>query len=116
MAEITIYTRTYGPWEEGADEPPLIGEAEEEVFPVALDEFDEEGLTLVGKVGTFLADEGLTEPSSSEPQGSRTWWADPDGRRPTRDGLYTGDTEERTAHVSGLSEEEHDQLFALLKG
>ncbi|WP_367137929.1 hypothetical protein [Saccharothrix sp. HUAS TT1] len=103
---IRTFLTEYGPWEEGADEPPRIGEPDEETH-----EFD-----TLEEVRAHLDGEGLNSPSQSPGAGPTTWLSLLDGSRPTWDGNYTGHTEELTAHrVEGFTDEEWASLVEDLR-
>ena len=85
---ITVYTTTYGEWEEGADERPVL-DTDSEVI-----EFDH-----LTEVAEYLSTEGVDSPSESAPYRLHTWLSLAAGTAPTAFGNYTGEDYAKSAHV-----------------
>lgn len=100
---LKLYTTVYGEWADGADEPEILDTSDE------LRVFDH-----LTEVRDFLDQNGLTEPSATDPHDLNTWLMLPDGTQPHGwDGNYTGRTETVTAHaVDGFAEREWVAVLA----
>jgi hypothetical protein len=126
-ATVTVYTSTYAPWEEGADEPELIS-TDAEVYFVQdyRDQFgdwnenetvwipasvaDTAAHLLSGSVTQFWA--GECSSSAGEVScGDNPWYSDEPYTNP-----YTGEMEEKSAHLSGFTPAETTEIYAQVKG
>lgn len=103
-ATITIdrYTVTYAAWEEGADERGRISESHiaHTVDPADADE----DTTLVDLIVHELS--YAVEPSSYPDWHPGTWYSEEPYEHP-----YTGELEEVTVHLSGLSEQDAREVY-----
>jgi hypothetical protein len=121
-ATITVYTVEYAAWEEGADEPERIGEDSEsytiEDFRADFGDWNEDESEwipasvidaavnmLTGSVTQFWA----SEASSSAGEvacGDNPWYMSETYVNP-----YTGDMEEKSAHLSGFTADEIAEIY-----
>lgn len=103
MAEklsIVIYTTTYAPWEEHQDEPEKLA-ADEEV--VEFDDLDD--------AVEMMQYCGFTD-FSQEPGWSATLWYSTESYLHP----YTGEQEEKTAHLRNFSDDDSRELWRRLGG
>ncbi len=102
-----VYTVTYAPWEEGADEREKTGEGHR-VHPCEPDDIDrDEGLSAVDIAVTALRTKLFaTDYSASEWQ-RHGWWS---STQPYEH-AYTGELEEVTVHLRDFTEDESREIY-----
>jgi hypothetical protein len=120
---VTIYTRTYAPWEEDEDEPRMVDQCEDVNDTVMwlspLDDYTtpvEVAVAILtgecGPANRFYALEPSSYPLKRAGAG-RVWWSAETYTHPT------GEREESTAHLSGFTEQEawevHKRVAAVIR-
>lgn len=117
---ITVRRRTYFPWEDDADEPELKTEEEEHIALTDIAEDDEE--EPIAAAAAFLSGSrnlgtcyfAAVEASVSGPLDcidARTWYSSETYIDP-----YSGEREEVTAHLKGITDEEARALYTEVFG